>query len=163
ERGLAPATGSDETGPEADPAEHARSTLLDRLGARLAQLAHGVGIRSTRHRRALASRLASPPVDSAVELSSRGPSANRSARPHARSRDGCGESIVGSAADSWRIADTRRRRLRTHGIASAEAVPASTLANLEDVPDKSPHGCRGYGFLHRAHAHRSRLVCAGRV
>src|SRR5262249_29920694 len=44
------------TCPEASPAQHTRSTVLDRPGAMLAQLAYGAGIRSTRHRRALASR-----------------------------------------------------------------------------------------------------------
>src|SRR2546425_1179634 len=52
------------------------------------------------HRRALASRLASPSRGPTLETSARRPSADRSPDPRPRSKHGVRKSVVGSAADS---------------------------------------------------------------
>src|SRR5262249_48986132 len=90
----------------------------DRLGARVAQLAPGL-VFPAKPGGPLAARLASPPMDSAVETSTAGPSNDRSADPRPGSRDGHCEPVMGSAADLWGVADTRRRPFRAHGVASA--------------------------------------------
>ena len=66
------------------------------FGTWLAQLAHGVDVRPARHRGAVASRLAAPPMDAAVATSTAGSSSSRSADPHLGSRDGYGESAMGA-------------------------------------------------------------------
>jgi len=116
-----------------------------------------------RHRRARASRLAPPPMGSALETSIGGPSPDRSEDPRPRSTDGHGESLTGSTADSRGVANPRRRRLRADGVASARTADTAALAVLENLPDESPHVGRSGGFLHRAHAHRLRPLRAGRV
>ena len=141
----------------------ARPTVLDRLGPNLAELAHGVGARAAGHRRAVASRLAPPPMDPTFETPTGRPSTYRSADPRPRPRDGDGEPVVGRTADSWRAARTRCRRLRTHGVASAGTAPASAFADVEDVPHESPRVSRVDGFLHRSDAHRSGAVRPGRA
>src|SRR5262249_59611697 len=69
ECGPPPATGSAATCSQASFAADTRPTVLDCLGTRLAQLAHGVGVRPARHGGALASGLASPALGSAIETS----------------------------------------------------------------------------------------------
>jgi putative transposase len=61
---------------------NAHQTVLDRLGTRLAQLAHGIGVRPARYGGPLASRLAAPPMDTAIETATAGPSPDRSSDPH---------------------------------------------------------------------------------
>src|SRR5262249_43203987 len=69
--------------------------------------------------------------------------------------------VMGCTADSWRVADAWRRRLRTHRLAAPRPAHSSALADLENVSDESPRVSRRGGFLHRAHGHRPRLVRAG--
>src|SRR5262249_21062052 len=92
-----------------------------------------------------------------------GSTANRSTDSRPRSTDGHGESLMGSTADSWEVADTRHPGLRTHGVASVETAHASALADLENFPDESPRLRRSDGFLHRAHSHRPGPFRARRV
>lgn len=75
------------------------------------------------------------------------PAPYRSADPHPRPRDGDGEPVVGSAADSWRAAHSRCRRLRTHGLAPAGTTSTSPVANVEDVPHESPQFSCVDGFF----------------
>jgi hypothetical protein len=65
----------------------------------------------SRYRCAMASRLASAPLDSTFETPLRGSSIGRSEDPHARPPNGDRESVVGRTADSWRVAHARHRRL----------------------------------------------------
>src|SRR5438067_636679 len=99
---LAPAAAVDghATHDQASQSPDARPPVLDRLGAKLAELAYGIGARAAGHCRALASRLASPSMDPTLETSARRPSTDRSADPRPRSRHGVRKSVVGSAADS---------------------------------------------------------------
>jgi hypothetical protein len=64
--------------------ERGRSTVLDRLGASLAELAHGVGGRAAGHRCPVASRLAPPPMDPTFETATARPSTSRSTDPRSR-------------------------------------------------------------------------------
>jgi hypothetical protein len=131
------------------------------FGSSLAELAHGAGVRATGHGRAVASRLAPPPMDPTVDTPTERPSTDRSVDPRPRPRDGGYEPVVRSPADSWRAAHPRCRRLRTHRVASAGRPRTSAVANLEDIPHESPRVSRVDRFLHRADAHRPGAVRPG--
>src|SRR5918996_4639064 len=73
EPGASAAADGDETFREPPAPRTWRSAVLDRLGASLAELAHGVGGRAAGHRCPMASRLAPPPMDPTFETTGRRP------------------------------------------------------------------------------------------
>src|SRR2546428_4555634 len=73
---LAAATTRGPSPNDAMPPAGARPTLLDGSRAKLAKLARGVDCRATRHRRPLASRLASLPLDAPLATATSWPPAN---------------------------------------------------------------------------------------
>src|SRR5262245_13318198 len=86
------------------PPPGTRPILLDSTRAKLARLAQGVDGRATGHRRALASRLASPPLDAPLTAATSWPSAHCLADSLPRSGDSDREPVVGRAEDSRRTA-----------------------------------------------------------
>ena len=163
EPGPSAAADGDETFREPPAPRTWRPTVLDRLGASLAELAHGVGGRAAGHRCPVASRLAPAPMDPTFEGPTGRPSTSGSTDPRSRPRHGDGEPAVGRTPNSWRAPHARSRRLGTHGVASAGTVPTSVFSNVEDISHESPRVSRVDGFLHRADAHGPRAVRTDRA
>jgi hypothetical protein len=132
--------------------EQQRSSALTNV----APLAHSIGARPTGHRRALASRLASAPLD--PMRSTNRSTSRRSPDPHSCQANGSDQAAVGSTADSRRIANARNRGVGTDGISFTRPRPTATLANVENVPHQSPDLGGVDGFLLRPDADRPNPV-----
>src|SRR5712691_13440929 len=68
-------------------------------------------------------------------------------RPRVDSHDGAGEPAVGSAADSWRTAETWDRRLSGYRREIHEAPSPASVADLAHVLAESHRPDRGGRFL----------------
>jgi putative transposase len=93
-----------------------------------------------------------------LNTSSQRPSGRHCGNSHARRSDGQRESVVGSAPHPRRVADSRRRRLRTHRVASADTTDTSAIADVADLPDESLRVSRLDGLLHGVDAGRVLFV-----
>src|ERR1700730_1852329 len=67
--------------------------------------------------------------------------------PHADSHNGRGESPVGRAADAWRTAETRNRRLSGDRREIHDAPAAGSITDLAQVRAESHWPDRGGRFL----------------
>src|SRR5207249_9223686 len=96
-----------------------RPAVLDRVGQWVPALAHRADDRPAGDRDAMASRLASPPMDSPFDADALGSGTNRLRDPYAGRQDGVGQPVVGRTAHSWRISQTGRRRIGTNRVEAA--------------------------------------------
>ncbi len=109
----------------------------------------------------MASRLASPPLDSPFDADALGSGTNRLRDPYAGRQDGVGQPVVGRTAHSWRISQTGRRRIGTNRVEAASRSGSATVANVADVPDQSSGRDGVDGFLYRPDGDRPHAVRAG--
>ena len=87
-----------ETDAEASAPPDPRPAVLDRVGQWVAALAHRADDRPAGDRDAMASRLASPPMDSPFDADALGSGTNRLRDPYAGRQDGVGQPVVGHCA-----------------------------------------------------------------
>src|SRR5438094_4473330 len=100
---AAPAAQGVKTDDEASAPPDPRPAVLDRVGQHVAAMAHRIADRPTGDSDAMASRLASPPMDSPFDADAVGSGTNRWRDPYAGRQDGVGQPVMGRTAHSWRI------------------------------------------------------------
>ena len=113
------------------------------------ELAHGVGGCPAGHRRAVASRLAPPPMDPAFESPTGRPStSDQQIRVLVRdmaTANRCGAHHEFMASSARSVSTSRNARCRV-----CWTVPTSIFSNVEDLPDESPSCLHGQFALSRA-------------
>src|ERR687891_1533299 len=106
----------------------------------------------------MASRRAPSPVVGTLTAEASGAPGYGSGDSDARGADGSGQSALGRAADSWRIAQARYRRLRANRVPTPASRTPLTDADLAHVSGQSRDGPRLDGLLHGPDCHRPRAV-----
>jgi hypothetical protein len=160
-----PATFRSETHGQPSATPDARSPVLDRMSADVAELARGARTRPARHRGALASRMAPPTMDTAFGADSCGPPEYRRRHSHAGEQDGRRQSALGSASDPWRVEHRRRRGIGANRLAAPTAIASSAIPDVADLLDESRRDARVDGRLYRSNPYRPNpvRVCAARA
>src|SRR5205823_5349425 len=110
---------------------------------------------------AMASRLAAPPMDAALDADVRRSPTDQSRNPRADPRDGDGQPVVGSAGHPWRAGQTRRRGVGTNRVEAVSPAAASAVTRVADLPDQSSGRGRVHGLLHGPDGDRSGAVRPG--
>src|SRR2546425_12849581 len=103
----------------------------------MAEVAHGPAGRAARDSPALGSPLDPAPLGAAVKTHPPGAPKDRCGHSLTGEPDGCGKSIVGSAADPRRIIQTRHRRVGADRVTTYPTTTSTALPDVANIPDES--------------------------
>ena len=94
--------------------------------------------------------MASPALDPALTTEAPRPSNDEFGNSRPRQHDDHRESVVGRAADPWRIGQTGHHALGANRVAAPGATAPPAVTNVADVSHQSCRHARVDGLLHRA-------------